>query len=276
MSCFTSTVNKNNDFYDFNYGLDSIDYVNQLIKSILYPRPNTSHEEIKKLNKLPNTNIFYITNPKLKIKTCVCEIYPINHPNSNNKILIFSHGNGCDILTFYPYLKFLADNLGIKVISYDYPTYGLSQGELDEFTCYQSLTDVINHYSKINPNILLVGQSLGTGIVIDYISKNVWSNPVILISPYKSIPKVITQFDFIEYLICRNKFDSYNKISNTKCPIKIYHGKSDNVIDVSHGLELNKLVPNKKFKITLFENTSHNDILNKIKLEDYNLILKYI
>jgi hypothetical protein len=235
MSCFISKTKTNTDDYFFycNFGIDSIYLINELIKNILYPKPNTQHIDIKKLNNYDKTNIFYITNQNLNIKICVCEIYPHKHTKHTNKILIFSHGNGCDILTFYPYLKYLADNLEIIVVSYDYPTYGLSQGDLNEFSCYQSLTEIISYYSKNNKNILLVGQSLGTGIVIDYISKNYWTNPVILISPYKSIPKVITEFDFIENLICKNKFDSYNKISNAICPIKIYHGKSDNIIIVS-------------------------------------------
>ena len=126
--------------------------------------------------------------------------------------------------------------------------------------------------------ILLVGQSLGTGIVVDYISKqqNKWSNPVILISPYKSIPKIITQYNLIEFLICKNKFCTYDKIIKTICPIKIFHGCIDNLIPISHSEELFELTPNKSIQPTWFDNTGHNDILNKIDMDEYIIILKLL
>lgn len=164
---------------------------------------------IKELNKIEGTKIFTITNEKANIKTAVCEIKP---NTMFERVLIFSHGNGCDIYTFYDYLKLLAEKLNIMVVSYDYPTYGLSEGELDENTCYQALEDVISYYLKMTDKILLVGQSLGSGMVIDYVSKNSWSNPIILISPYKSIPKVITDVDIVEGLVSKHRYASYQKI----------------------------------------------------------------
>lgn len=159
-------------------------------------------------------------------------------------MLIFSHGNGCDIYTFYDYLKLLTEKLNIMVVSYDYLTYGSSEGELHENNCCQALSDVMSHYLKMTNKILLVGQSLGTGIVIDYVSKNSWSNPIILISPYKSIPKVITDVDIVEGLVSKHRYASYQKISRSKCKIKIFHGKSDELIDISHGIELYNSAPN--------------------------------
>lgn len=254
------------------FGLDYFDVINDQIKMILYPKPNTTKSQLKELVKNnSNTRIFFITNKRHNIKTCVIEIFP--QVKKFNKIIIFSHGNGCDIYTFYPYLLELTKLLNVMVVCWDYPQYGLSTGELCEHTCYQGLSDVITHYLKLTTQILLVGQSLGTGIVVDYISKNSWSNPVILISPYKSIPKVVTQFDLVEFLICKNKYCSYDKITKTTCPIKIFHGKSDNLIPHSHSIELYNLTPNKLLKPILYSNTGHNDILNMISFNEYKIIL---
>lgn len=141
------------------FGLDYFDLVNDNIKSILYPKQNTSKTQIKQLNKIDGTKIFTITNSTSNIKTCVCEIKP---NVKSEHIIIFSHGNGCDIYTFYNYLKLLAENLNVLVVSYDYPTYGISEGDLNEKTCSQALSDVVSHYLKWSNKILLVGQSLGT------------------------------------------------------------------------------------------------------------------
>ncbi len=264
-------------FNDVNntVGLDYFDVINNQIKMILYPKPNTTKSQLKELVKNnSNTRIFFITNKKHNIKICVCEVFPLT--KKSNKILIFSHGNGCDIYTFFPYLLQLSQLLNVIVVCWDYPQYGLSEGDLHEHTCYQGLSDVITHYLKLTTQILLVGQSLGTGIVVDYISKNSWTNPVILISPYKSIPKVITQFDLVEFLICKNKFCSYNKITKTTCPIKIFHGKSDNLIPHYHSIELHNLTPNKSLKPTLYSNTGHNDILDKININEYVILLNML
>lgn len=269
MSCFDD-----DNIYTLNtIGLDYFDIINNLIKNILYPKPIYDNNLIRKLKLNKGTKLFYIINKKLNIKINVCEIIP---ETKYNKIIIFSHGNGCDIYTFYDYLKLLADNLKVCVVMYDYPEYGLSQGKLDEFTCYQCLEDVVSHYLNYTQKILLIGQSLGTGIVINFISKNQWINPVILISPYKSIPKIITDYDWIEYMVCKNKFASYLKISNTKCPIKIFHGKTDKLIAYTHSSELYDLMPNKKFKPTFYNNTGHNDILNKISFDEYRQILEFL
>lgn len=272
MSCIDDSNSNSNS----SWGLDSFGFVNNIIKSILYPKPNSPPSKIRKLNKTNGIKMFYITNKNSNIKTCVCEFHPLRL--KSNKIMIFSHGNGCDILTSIEYMRFLSYMLGIVTITYDYPQYGLSQGELNEFTCYQSLADVINHYENFGykNKILLVGQSLGTGIVIDYISKSDWTNPVILISPYKSIPKVITDYQFVESLISKNKFASYTKISNAKCQIKIFHGKSDNLIGVEHSLELWELIPNKTLQPKFFDNIGHNDIIDVITISDYANILNLI
>ena len=266
---------EDNSCYTTNIGLDSWELIHNQISQILYPKPNTPKKTIKSLKNLPFTRLYYIVNGKTNYKTCVCEVYPeINSKPTH--ILVLAHGNGCDIYTFYNYLKFLADNLGVIVVCWDYPKYGLSTGNLDEFGCYDSITDVVYHYKKFTDKILLCGQSLGTGIVVDFISKNTWTNPVILISPYKSIPKIITQNNLLENLICKNKFATYKKISKTNCPIKIFHGQSDDLIGIEHSVQLFDLIPNKLLKPTYLENTGHNDILEKIDLNWFAKLIRMI
>ena len=48
-------------------------------------------------------------------------------------------------------------------------------------------------YGIRESQITLIGQSLGTGIVVEYCKKTNWKNPIILLSPYKSIVRV--QYD---------------------------------------------------------------------------------
>lgn len=188
-----------------------------------------------------------------------------------DRYIVYSHGNGSDILTMFDYFQMLADDLNVCVFGYDYIGYGLSENELPtEQGCYESLESVMDfllHIWKINPKkILLIGQSLGTGITIDYVSKYEWNVPIILISPYKSICKVVMDTSCVRPI---DKFRSQSKLKKVSCPIKIFHGDADDVINIKHGKELYNSLQNKHFAPTWLEGIGHNNILLKIKTDDY-------
>lgn len=43
--------------------------------------------------------------------------------------ILYSHGNAVDIGSIHPHMKAMAVDLGVRVIAYDYPGYGLSTGQ---------------------------------------------------------------------------------------------------------------------------------------------------
>ena len=185
----------------------------------------------------------------------------IYNENKENAI-IFSHGNATDNFNMKSYYKKLSEKFNLTIIGYDYLGYGLSDNtEINEESCYRSHEAVINYYKNKYTEIYLIGQSLGTGIVVDYVSKNPqWNTLIILISPYKSILSVIGLDT-----LCFDMFKSIDKINKCKCPIKFYHGKNDTIIHFSHSIELyEKITNNKKIKPIILPNVSHNDILYHI------------
>ena len=122
-------------------------------------------------------------------------------------------------------------------------------------------------------NIILVGQSLGTGIVAEYVSKNEWTTPIVLISPYKTIASVVTDSSFKEMV---DKFKTIKKLKHISCPVKIIHGQDDNIIHISHGQEIyNKLNESCKMKPLWIPSCGHNDILTKIGSSDWKEVLFY-
>ena len=199
-----------------------------------------------------------------------------------DKVLIFSHGNASCNEHMYQYLSQLSKQLNICVIGYDYQGYGNSKGAPSEQNCYDDLEAVVDLvktnycFTGVNPdNIFLVGQSLGTGITMHYVSENKWDNSVILISPYKSIFTVVFDEDST-FMISSGRYDMFTtqkKSDKTNCPIKIFHGKNDQVISVEHSKKLFEVIPNKKFSPTFIDNCGHNDILQKISLEDFKQVL---
>jgi len=192
----------------------------------------------------------------------------------SNKYIVWSHGNAMVIHQLESYFKYLSNLLNINIIAYDYQGYGLSEGICNEQNCYDDLEMVVSYLvnkRKIDEkNIYLIGQSLGTGVVVNFVSLFDWNTPVLLISPYKSMARVVTDeyaymSAYIAYPI--DQFITINKLSTVTCPIKIIHGLDDEVINVRHGQEIFDELPNKLLKPIWMPNTGHNDILTKLTYE---------
>lgn len=248
---FFATMNKDNQM--------------AILRDLVFKAPMTPPKLIIELE-----GTFYVeTESKLKI---YCN--HIKPKTESNKYIIFSHGNNCDIFTIYEHMVNFAEKFNINIICYDYPSYGAStQVALTEDLCYESHTTVINHViNNMNipkENIILAGQSLGTGIVIDYISKNEWNNKVILFSPYKSISKVVLDNPLVDKIFAELKcfsFDSLSKAKNVKNHVVIFHGLNDSLISYeSHAIPLKNAIEN----CTLIEvDSDHADILFKINDQD--------
>lgn len=194
----------------------------------------------------------------------------------SEKYLVFSHANNADIQLMFGYYKNLSDTCDINVVGYDYIGYGISKNtNPSEENCYQSFNCVMEYLLndlKINPvNIYLVGHSLGTGVVVDYVSKNNWKNNIMLISPYTSICSIIMDSPVFRPI---DKFVTIDKLEKLECPIKIVHGKNDSFVDISHAKNIFENTKNKKFQPTWLEKTGHEDILTKMDFSIYQEILE--
>lgn len=212
-------------------------------------------------NLYSNKHNYCITTSKNGNKITYFEFKP--NDNKKNKFIIWSHGDATTAFKKYEYFENLSKLINCTIIVYDYQGYGLSDGTCNEQNCCQDIKSIVEHikikYNIGNNNIYLIGKSLGTGIVVDYISKNNWQNPVILISPYKSILGVKFP-NLANYLGFMNMFNSISKIKKIKCPIQIIHGTDDKLIDISHGKEIYEKLLNKEFQPIWMEGYGHNGV----------------
>ena len=68
----------------------------------------------------------------------------------------------------------------------------------------------------------------------------------------------------------------WTKINSLSCPIKMLHGKKDNIINISHSEQLYEKSSNKSIEPTWFENIDNGkNILDAIKKEHYSEIINY-
>ena len=251
--------------------------IDQIMYDQIFHPPNQARFELVDMND--KGILTFSIDKDISIVGCLAKPKPVASQISRDgqvsnknlsKYIIYSHGNAEDIFDTCGYMQHLADRFGVNCVSYDYPGYGKSVGAMTEANCYKSLEYVIDYVVSTGvskDDITLIGRSLGTGIVVNYVHKHAWTGPIILISPYKTIVSVITDSS-IKSLI--DKFQSIKKIEHVVCPVKIIHGEMDDIISVTHGKELHKLLKKECImRPSWISHANHNNILGKIDDIDF-------
>ncbi|CAN0896620.1 Alpha/beta hydrolase domain-containing protein 17B [Linum grandiflorum] len=169
----------------------------------------------------------------------------IKHPRAS-ATLLYSHGNAADLGQMYELFVELSNRLRVNLMGYDYSGYGRSSGKPTEYNTYADIEAAYNclkdQYGVKDEDLILYGQSVGSGPTIDLASRLPTLRGVVLHSPLLSGMRVL-------YAVKRTYwFDIYkniDKIGLAKCPVLIIHGTADEVVDCSHGKQLWELCTNK-------------------------------
>ncbi|XP_020105859.1 protein ABHD17B-like [Ananas comosus] len=153
--------------------------------------------------------------------------------------LLYSHGNAADLGQMFGLFVELSHRLRVNLMGYDYAGYGRSTGKPTEYNTYADIEAAYNclkeQYGVADEDIILYGQSVGSGPTIDLASRVPNLRAVVLHSPILSGLRVL-------YPVKRTYwFDIYkniDKIGLVNCPVLVIHGTSDDVVDCSHGKQL--------------------------------------
>ncbi|MCH2037716.1 MAG: alpha/beta hydrolase [Rickettsiales bacterium] len=174
-------------------------------------------------------------------------------PEQNGPLLMYFHGNALHIGDEWRVKKFqsfLSQNMGIAVISYR--GYGKSNGHASEEGVYidarSTLNYLINHKKHNIKNIILYGESLGTGIAVQMALEFPSIKAMILEAPYTSIEqKGIELYPWLPVsILIKDRFDSITKAPKITAPSLVIHGKQDLTIPMSHGQSMLKALGSKK------------------------------
>ncbi len=198
--------------------------------------------------------------------------------NSSPYVVLFSHGNACDLGMCLSQIEYLNQSLGVSVFSYDYLGYGFSDNPEDQSSsiryrkypseegCYQSIKTVYQYLTKVekipSKNIILMGQSIGSGPTVDLATKYPVGG-VILISPFKSAAKVVSDSWLLSFF---DIFKNDNKLEYIKAPVFIIHGTDDEVVGIEHSKQLYSQINSKyRYPPLWIRGAGHNDIFgNKL------------
>lgn len=153
--------------------------------------------------------------------------------------LLYSHGNAADLGQMYDLFCELSIHLRVNLLGYDYTGYGQSSGKPSEQNTYADIEAAYKcleeTYGVKEDDVILYGQSVGSGPTLDLASRLPRLRAVVLHSPILSGLRVM-------YPVKRTYwFDIYkniDKIPLVRCPVLVIHGTDDDVVDFSHGKQL--------------------------------------
>jgi pimeloyl-ACP methyl ester carboxylesterase len=226
-------------------------------KLLLDPRLHVPPHEESAISavKIPSKRGVYIAAVVYKI--------PADRQNALTKTMIYSHGNATDVGAMFPIQVVLAHSLDVNVVMYDYSGYGESGGVPDEAATYRDIDAVYDYvFDEVAEgnaaNILLYGQSVGSGPCCYLAAKNSDIGGMILHSPFTSGMRVLTPS---RALACLDIYPNIDRIKNVKCPVMVIHGRLDQEVEMNHGLELHKAVPQQYQRDPWWvPDRGHNDI----------------
>ena len=202
------------------------------------------------------------------------ELCTIDSYTSQQKCIIYSHGNAEDIQQIKSFASYMADNFDCIVLTWDPVGFGKSTpGTPTEDNMYSAIEAVYNHATeklKIpTDKIILIGRSLGSAPTLHMASREyAQCHAVVLISPlasgFRTFAKPTSVGNrvccILDSLFCPN----INLIGRVRAPLCIVHGQQDTVVPVHNALELQEKVSFKyKFEPLLIDSATHNDIITK-------------
>ncbi len=140
----------------------------------------------------------------------------------------------------------------------EYPGYGRSEGSPSQRAITETFVNAYDSLAarkEIDPSkIVLFGQSLGGGAVCALAEKRS-SAALILMSAFTSSKKMASGY-FVPGFLLLDQYDNRSAVKAYTSPVLIIHGKRDEVIPYSHGVELSKTVKSCEF---ITYNSGHND-----------------
>lgn len=190
-----------------------------------------------KLSDVPNRDNVDVLRLNTKRGHCITALYV---RNANARLtLLYSHGNAADLGQMYELFVELSVHLRVNLMGYDYAGYGQSTGKPNEYNTYADIEAAYEclerDYGAKQEDIVLYGQSVGSGPTLDLATRLPQLRAVVLHSPILSGLRVM-------YPVKRTYwFDIYkniDKIGHVSCPVLIMHGTADEVVDCSHGKQL--------------------------------------
>ena len=157
------------------------------------------------------------------------------------KTLIFFHGNAGSLENRIHKLNHFQD-MDINFLIISWRGFSGNNGKPSEQGLYEDGRSTIDWLKKkgvSEKNLILYGESLGTGVVT-HLAQNKNFAGVILETPFTSMIDAAKKFyPYIPVnLLLKDKFENHKKIKNINSPILVMHGEADQIVPFSMGKKI--------------------------------------
>ena len=213
---------------------------------------------------ITETNVSEISEVKIETKDGLSLLSWFYQGKLEKPLIIYFQGNAGNISDRDYKARFLIDN-DYSVLLLGYRGYGGNKGQPSEEGLRKDGEAALEFASREGfqvSDIILYGESLGTGVVVDLGTRAMFKG-IVLEAPYTSIEALAKKrywFIPVTYLL-KDKFDSISKASQLTSPTLVLHGDSDKVINVDYGKQLYDAIPQPK-NFTAFPGGGHSNLFD--------------
>lgn len=189
--------------------------------------------------------------------------FALHHPAPPGApTVVYFHGNG-DQVAYQVELGRMFASRGLGLYAVEYPGYGpASDQAVSETAIYTAADAALTHLRDAlgvpNERIVLMGQSLGTGVAAEMATRGFGAR-LVLLSPYTSIPDLAAQkLSSLARGVILDVFDTKAKAPSVARPVLIAHGAGDTLIPIEMARELDALFP--RSELLVMPGAGHNDV----------------
>ena len=212
--------------------------------------------------------VFIEVDKDLKLKSWFLE-----KDLKKNKTILYFHGIAGDLTNRVHKLNEL-NKLDVNILIISWRGFSGNQGKPTEKNLYNDArksVEWLNETGVTNKNIILYGESLGTGVATELGQNNSFSG-IVLESPFTSIADAAKiYYPYLPVnLLLKDRYYTIKKIKNIKIPVLIMHGKKDNIVPFFMGEKLYQMANEPKYKYFSEEDDHmmefNDDLLNAVKV----------
>lgn len=179
-------------------------------------------------------------------------------------VVLYFHGNGGELSRWGIVVQKFVD-LQYDVLVMDYRTYGKSTGKLGQKVLYSDAQLFYDFLLKSYPEneIVVYGRSLGTTFAT-YVSAKNHPKQLILEAPFYSLAEVASE-RFPIYPVSwflKFHFPTYKYFKKVSCPITIFHGTDDIMVNYENSERLSKINTNGKLTFITIPGGNHHNVVD--------------
>ncbi len=203
-----------------------------------------------------------LTTPD-KVKIDALYAHSVAKATPGEKVILFSHGNAGNLIHRLSKIDRMCE-AGFNVLIYDYRGFGRSTGSPDVRGAIidgQTALDWLLKDQNIAPeNIILYGESLGTGIAAELLKNNSHNFAgLVLESGFASLgTQASRRFPAIGAIILKHDLPTIETLHTYKGPLLLIHSKQDEIIPYGDSEAMLAACPSEKKSLFTIEKMGHN------------------